>query len=278
MPHNYRSRKCAELNSAFKSLDFGLKIYSGYKISECMFVLCEYDRFDITRAAICDILNITDKPRNSTNHNFDDQEPIIGENAMENERFVSLKVKITIGVILICFLIGLLAILSVNRIATTIVDKEYGDKAEQVSEAVVNIIDPADVYELNEAVMNVYYSVDKVVPSTEWGSDEWNEYMSNYEGIDQLPVFIKLRDQFRVYQDIFNIDCIYITQYKNEIKNAIYIVDGAPDEDACPPGCVDAFEDGIWPEKDDPLIPATITNEDVYGWLVCIKKIKDMEK
>jgi diguanylate cyclase (GGDEF)-like protein len=187
---------------------------------------------------------------------------------MEKERFISLKVKITIGVILICFLIGLLAILSVNRIATTIVDKEYGDKAEQISEAVVNTLDPADVYELTEAVMNIYDSVDKVVPSSEWGSDEWNEYMANYEGIDQLPVFIKLRDHFRVYQDIFNVDCIYITTYKNDIKNAVYIVDGAPDEDACPPGCVDAFEDGIWPEEDDPSIPATITNEDVYGWLV----------
>ncbi len=187
---------------------------------------------------------------------------------MKKERFISLKVKITIGVILICFLIGLLAILSVNRIATTIVDKEYGDKAEQISEAVVNTLDPADVYELTEAVMNIYYSVDQVVPSSEWGSDEWNEYMANYEGIDQLPVFIKLRDHFRVYQDIFDVDCIYITTYKNDIKNAVYIVDGAPDEDACPPGCVDAFEDGIWPEEDDPSIPATITNEDVYGWLV----------
>ena len=187
---------------------------------------------------------------------------------MEKERFISLKVKITIGVILICFLIGLLAILSVNRIATTIVDKEYGDKAEQISEAVVNTLDPADVYELTEAVMNIYDSVDKVVPSSEWGSDEWNEYMANYEGIDQLPVFIKLRDHFRVYQDIFNVDCIYIATYRNDIKNAVYIVDGAPDEDACPPGCVDAFEDGIWPEEDDPSIPATITNEDVYGWLV----------
>ncbi|MBR4718874.1 MAG: diguanylate cyclase [Lachnospiraceae bacterium] len=187
---------------------------------------------------------------------------------MKKERFVSIKIKMTIGVILICFLTGLLAILSVNNIASTIVDKEYGDKAVQISEAVVNTVDPADVYELNETVMNVFYSVDKVVPSSEWGSDEWNEYMSNYEGIDQLPVFIKLRDHFRVYQDIFNVDCIYLVNYKNEIKNAVYIVDGAPDEDACPPGCVDAFEDGIWPEEDDPFIPATITNEEVYGWLV----------
>ena len=187
---------------------------------------------------------------------------------MNFERFISLKVKMTIGIILICLLMGFLAILSVNRIATNIIDKEYGEKAEQISEAVVNAIDPADVNELNDAVMNIYRSVDNVVPSSEWGSDEWNEYMANYEGIDQMPVFIKLRDQFRLYQDIFKVDCIYIINYQNRVKHGIYIVDGAPDEDACPPGCVDSFEDGIWPDEDYPIVPATITNEDVYGWLV----------
>ncbi|MBP5304985.1 MAG: diguanylate cyclase, partial [Lachnospiraceae bacterium] len=47
----------------------------------------------------------------------------------------------------------------------------------------------------------------------------------------------------------------------------LYIVDGAY-EDACPPGVVDSFEDGIWPDKDNPVVKSTITNEDVYGWLV----------
>ena len=187
---------------------------------------------------------------------------------MKKERYISLRIKMTIGVIIICFLIGMIAIYSVNKMASSIIDKEYGDKAEQIAEAVANTIDPADVKELTDAVMDVYYNVDEVVPSSEWGSDEWNAYMANYEGIDQLPVFTKLRDEFRVYQDIFNVDCIYIIKYKTSIKHGIYIVDGAPDEDACPPGCVDSFDDGIWPDEEDPIIPATITNEDVYGWLV----------
>ena len=187
---------------------------------------------------------------------------------MKKEHFLPLRAKMTIGVVLVCALVGALAVFAVNTIASNIVDKEYGDKAEQISEIVVHNLDPDEVYEITEKVMNIYNGVDNVVPSSEWGSDEWNEYMANYEGIDQDPLFIKIRDEFRVYQDIFGVDCIYITVYKNEIKNAVYIVDGAPDEDACPPGCVDAFEDGIWPDEENPIVPATMTNEDVYGWLV----------
>ncbi len=58
-----------------------------------------------------------------------------------------------------------------------------------------------------------------------------------------------------------------IVHYKPEIGNAVYICDGDY-EDACPPGCVDAFDDGIWPDMENPVIEATITNEEVYGWLV----------
>ena len=186
---------------------------------------------------------------------------------MKKERFVSLKLKMTIGIIVICMLIGVLAIMAVNDIATSIIDKEYGDKAEQIAQAVATTVDPEDVKELDAAVMNIYRNVDEVVPSSEWGSDEWNAYMANYEGIEDLPVFIKLRDHFRKYQDIFQVDCIYIIDYQKQVLHGIYIVDGAY-EDACPPGCVDSFADGIWPETRESVVPATITNEDVYGWLV----------
>ena len=187
---------------------------------------------------------------------------------MKKERFISLRVKMIIGLVIICFMIGILAILSVYKIASDIVDKEYSDKAQQIAEAVVTALDPEEVYEINQAVMEIYSGVDNVVPSTEWGSDEWNTYIDQYASISELPVFQKVREEFRVYQDIFQVDCIYIMNYQNEKKHAIYILDAAPDEDACPPGCVDSFEDGIWPEKTDLVIPATITNTEEYGWLV----------
>ena len=187
---------------------------------------------------------------------------------MKKERFVSLRVKISLGIILVCVLIGLVAILSVRKIATDIIDREYEDKAEQITEAVAHILDPNDVKEITDTVLAVYNSVDEIVPSSEWGSDAWNEYMSHYEGIEDLEVFQKIRDELRVYQDIFGVNCIYIMNEKPEITNAIYIVDGAYDDDACPPGVVDAYEDGYWPRGGDSIIPASITNEEQYGWLV----------
>ena len=66
---------------------------------------------------------------------------------MKKERFLSLRVKLTIGVVVICFVIGLISILSVQRIATDVIDKEYRDRAEQIAEAVVTTIDPEEAYE-----------------------------------------------------------------------------------------------------------------------------------
>ena len=187
---------------------------------------------------------------------------------MKEPGFVSLKTKMTMGIILICLLIGASAVFFINSISTTIIDKEYGDKAEQITEAVASTVDPDEVLELKNAVLDIYNGIDKAVPSSEWGSDAWNEYIARYDSIRDLPVFKKLQDQFRVYQDIYQVDCIYLTIYKKEIWEALYLVDGAYGEDECPPGCMDSFEDGIWPDDNDPVVPATITNEDVYGWLV----------
>ncbi|MCR5486965.1 MAG: hypothetical protein K6F35_05485 [Lachnospiraceae bacterium] len=174
----------------------------------------------------------------------------------------------TVGVVFVCLISGWLAVLSVNRIAADIIDKEYKDKAEQIAEAVAGDLDPEDVLSLTDTVMDIYYGLDTVVPSTEWGSDAWNEYMSHYEGIEDLEVFQRVRDQLRLYQDIFKVDCIYLMNYQTNAGNAIYVADGAYGEEACPPGVVDSFAEGIWPDEDDAPIPATITDEDVYGWLV----------
>ena len=181
---------------------------------------------------------------------------------------LSLKIKMIIGVVLLCFTVGLIAIFSVYSIAGSIIDREYSSNAEKISHAVAVSLDPEEVKELTDAVLEIYYDIgyENIVPSTEWGSDEWNEYMANYDSIKDMEIFHKIQDDFRKYQDIYDVDCIYITFYKPEVTNAVYIVDGAYGEDECPPGCVDAFDDGIWPEEENPIVSATITNEDVYGW------------
>ncbi len=186
---------------------------------------------------------------------------------MKKERIISLKIKMTIGILLVCFLVGLIAILSVYNIATDIIDREYRTNAEKFSEAVASELDPDEVMELTNAVMDIYYGVDEIVPSTEWGTDEWNAYMANYDGIKDLPSFQNIQERFREYQEIYDVDCFYVVKYKKEILNAVYIVDGAYGDDECPPGCVDAFDDGIWPDEDQ-MVAASISDEEVYGTLV----------
>ncbi len=66
-------------------------------------------------------------------------------------------------------------------------------------------------------MIDIYNGVDEVVPSSEWGSDRWNAYMSRYESIENLSVFTKLRDTFRRYQDICEVDCIYLMVNKHDI-------------------------------------------------------------
>lgn len=186
---------------------------------------------------------------------------------MVKKPFMSLKLKLSIGVVFICLLIGVLAVVLVNTIAADIVDKEYISKAEQITKAVVTALDAEDVKELTDEVMDIYDNTDTVVSSSDWGSTQWKEYMDNYEGIEQLAVYHRLRKKLRTYQDIFQVNCFYIMQFNVPERHAIYIIDGAYD-DICPPGCVDSYEDGFWPDDNGYSIPTTITNEDVYGWLV----------
>ncbi len=65
--------------------------------------------------------------------------------------YVSLRVKLSVGIIIICFLTGMFAILSVYRISANIIDKEYSDKADQITEAVVQTVD--DVFKKADQAM-----------------------------------------------------------------------------------------------------------------------------
>ena len=193
----------------------------------------------------------------------------MGENEdMKKKSFISLKTKLTLSIIAICLIIGSIAFFAIRRLATDIIDKEYEDKAEQLAAAMAQTLDTDEIEELTNKVMDIYYDQDTVVFSSDWGSDAWNKYQAKYSSIESDPLYRKIQDELRVYQDIYRVDCIYVTKYKTEIRHAVYIVDGAYDDDNCPPGCIDSFEDGLWPDDENPIIPATLTNEEVYGWLV----------
>ena len=136
----------------------------------------------------------------------------MGENEdMKKKSFISLKTKLTLSIIAICLIIGSIAFFAVRRLATDIIDKEYEDKAEQLAAAMAQTLDTDEIEELTNKVMDIYYDQDTVVFSSDWGSDAWNEYQAKYSGIESDPLYRKIQDELRVYQDI------YRTQMSEEV-------------------------------------------------------------
>ena len=182
--------------------------------------------------------------------------------------FISLKLKIMAGIILMGFAIGALGVASISFIAGKIVDSQYADKSECLSRSIAEVVDPDEARELADKVISIYLTIDNPVTSDDWGSPAFNEYIANYAEIEQDPLFIKLRDTLRTYQDINGVDCVYLGLVDLKNKCVLYLVD-ADYDDPCPPGCIDRLYDmNAEHARRNEVWPAYITNEPMYGWLV----------
>ncbi len=185
-----------------------------------------------------------------------------------NKKFYSLKFKFICGITLLCLALTIIMIIYINNITRRLVDDQYATRADLLAYTVAASINAEDVYNLKQAVNDIYIKSDPVL-SDEWGSDEFNKYMSLYSDIETRDDFVSLRDTLRIYQDVNKVDCAYIWYVDTQKDRVIYLVDGAY-EDECPPGCADILYEVNYEVKKHPEIgfPAYITNTKAYGWLV----------
>jgi sigma-B regulation protein RsbU (phosphoserine phosphatase) len=126
-----------------------------------------------------------------------------------------------------------------------------------------------------DKVLEIYYSVpmDEVVLSDDWGSDEFNAYIAKFESVYDMPEFKKVHEQLSQTQNlgISTLSSVYteIYDFGREANNALYLVDAAPEEDACPPGVTEHVEDADWDSVKSGLgHDPYLTNTEMYGWLV----------
>ena len=159
--------------------------------------------------------------------------------------------------------------------ATTVAknnEQNYKNIATDVSSTVSEVIDSDLFKTLKDEVKAIVDASETKPLSDEWGSDEWNEYIAQFDGIAQSNEFITMRDFLRritsAYSD--DISCVYLSYVDPVNRLFVYVVDAAPDEDACPPGCLDPLFDFNERVIEDPSIgfPAYITNTEEYGALV----------
>lgn len=182
---------------------------------------------------------------------------------------MSLKQKFIILVIIFATLLSGVALWISSRTISNMVDESYQNRANEIAATVARVIDAEAAQSLSDRIMAQYHATENKVSSEEWGSDEFNAYIAEFEHYRDSDEYKKLLQQMRSLQEVNSVDCIYMWDMDFEGKQCVYIVDAAL-EDECPPGCFDPlydFNEGII-ENPDQGLPAYITDTEEYGWLV----------
>mgnify|MGYP000134358869 CR=1 FL=1 len=181
----------------------------------------------------------------------------------------SLRAKTIILIILIAAILGGAGLILTGQFINRIIDESYENTADGLAHTLSVTIDSESAQKLTEEIFSIYHSIDNKVLSDDWGSPEFDEYISKFSHLEETEEFQSLLKQLRDVQAVNDVDCLYLGAVDPDLKHMIYIVDAA-EEDACPPGCIDPLYEENWGLITDPArgFPPYITDTEPYGWLV----------
>lgn len=182
---------------------------------------------------------------------------------------LSLKAKAIFLIVSVAVLIGVSAIIVFDKGISSLVTNDYESRSVEITRAMAGILDSDKVRILRDNVIGIYREAKDVVLSDQWGSPEFDRYLSHFSEIENTPEFIYLREQLRQVQDTIDVDCLYIVWLDVPNERYVYLVDAAH-EDACPPGCVDPlFVDNIADLGDlNKEMAPNVSHTEEYGYLV----------
>ena len=150
-------------------------------------------------------------------------------------------------------------------------EDDYKSLATNLSNTVSRVLDVDKFVHVKNEVKAIVDASENKVMSSDWGSDAWNAYTAQFDGVASSQEFIEIRDYLRNITDANSkdVDCIYLSYVDTVNEKFVYVVDAAL-EDACPPGCLDPIFDINREVLTNPArgFPAYITNTEEYGWLV----------
>ena len=181
----------------------------------------------------------------------------------------SLRTKTIILIILIAVILGAVGLIICSWYTNGLVEDDFRKRAKEITNTVSVVIDKDQFASLTDALLNIYHETDDKVISDEWGTPEFEQYLSHFSELEEREDFQYLLQQLRSIQDVNDVDCLYLVTVDVPTEGFIYVVDAA-EEDPCPPGVLDP----VYEENREVLtnpqrgFPPYITNTDPYGWLV----------
>ena len=181
----------------------------------------------------------------------------------------SLKIKMILIIVCIVTGISVLAIVIYDKGIHDVIETQYEDRSVDIARLVAVEIDSEKLESVQKAVREIYDQADNKVMSDQWGTPEFEEYVSRFESIREMDDYQALLAQLQEMQDEVDVDCLYITWLDVENECNVYLVDAAH-EDACPIGCIDPIytEDRTVLEHPEIGFAPNISNTPEYGWLI----------
>ena len=183
---------------------------------------------------------------------------------------LSLKKKTALFIIIIAVIVSMFSIAIFNSGIYQVIKTQYEQRSIDVANLVAEEIDADKLEVLKDAVLDIYNKTDDKVLSDQWGTPEFEKYVSNYNSIYEMKEYKELLSELQGMQDVLNVDCLYCVWVDVENERYIYLVDAAHEE-ACPVGCIDPLFTKDEAVRKDPYkngLTPTVSNSEEYGWLV----------
>lgn len=179
--------------------------------------------------------------------------------------------KVSILTIVVALIVILLAAWFYYRVTYNRNIKEYKLIASSFAGIVSEILNVEDYSVVHNKVEEIYDTVPNRVANDKAGTDEWNEYLANYNEVKNLTEYYRLKDFLGKYQIASKdyVDCIYLIFVDNETGNIVFVADADLDH-PCAPGSIDYVlhaDDEIINHPENGFAPF-ISKTEEYGFIV----------
>lgn len=183
-------------------------------------------------------------------------------------------VKTLIVLILSVSLVSVVAIVFSANTFRTITRNHYVEHSTELADTLGIYLNLDDVKTIKAKVEERYKSIDESlkVENSDWGSQKWEDYLSLYSDIVEMPEYGRLFKQIETFHSKNDAKYMYLAYADFEDKRLIYLVDDSVPEERCLPGSFDAFTEtdmSITEHIDEGFTPE-ITNMPEYGYLVSV--------
>ena len=156
----------------------------------------------------------------------------------------------------------------------SITRNHYIEHSIEVADTLGLFVDLDDVKAVKNKVDEIYKSIpeDQKVENSDWGSQEWETYLNNYNVVVEMPEFSALMNQVKEFHSKNDAKYTYLGYADLDNSRLVYLVDDSPEDEWCRPGSYDDFtksDMSVYNHLEEGFTPE-VTNMPEYGYLVSV--------